>query len=287
MWKYKLCLATSRAFPVPVCEQIKLFYQIGFDAFFTEWKAGEDLTGISVLAKELGMIFQSVHAPFGKSRDMWHGDTEKANEAVEELKECIDECAKQNVPLMVAHAFIGFEEHNPTVQGLENYGKVIEYARKKGVKIAFENTEGEEYLAALMNEFSECENVGFCWDTGHEMCYNRSQDLLKLYGDKLLCTHINDNLGIRDFNGRITYIDDLHLLPFDGIADWDDIASRLDACGYDDIMTFELSVLSKPNRHENDVYRDMKFESYIAECYKRACRVAAKRKGYKKIREEK
>ena len=133
-----------------------------------------------------------------------------------------------------------------------------------------------------MNEFSQYENVGFCWDTGHEMCYNRSQDLLKLYGDKRLCTHINDNLGIRDFNGRITYIDDLHLLPFDGIADWDDVASRLDNCGYDGIMTFELSTVSKPGRYENDVYRNMKFEAYIAECYKRACRVAAKRKGYKR-----
>lgn len=282
MWKYKLCLGTSGAFPLSLCEQVRMFHQTGFEAFFTEWQQGEDLTQLAVLAKELGMIFQSVHAPFGKSRDMWHGDAEKARLAVDELVMCVDECARQEVPLMVAHAFIGFEDHTPTAQGLENYGKVIEYARKKGVKIAFENTEGEEYLAALMNEFTNCENVGFCWDTGHEMCYNRSQDLLSLYGDKLLCTHINDNLGIRDFNGRITYIDDLHLLPFDGIADWDDVASRLDNCGYDGIMTFELSTVSKPGRYENDIYRDMKFESYIAECYKRACRVAAKRKGYKR-----
>lgn len=282
MWKYKLCLGTSRAFPLSICEQVRLFHQTGFEAFFTDWQTGEDLTDIASLAKELGIIFQSVHAPFGKSRDMWYGDAEKADRAVTELLQCIDECARQNVPLMVAHTFIGFEDHNPNAQGLENYGKVIEYARNKGVKIAFENTEGEEYLAALMNEFSDCENVGFCWDTGHEMCYNRSQDLLSLYGDKLLCTHINDNLGIRDSNGRITYIDDLHLLPFDGIADWDNIASRLDRCGYDGIMTFELSTVSKPNRHENDIYRDMKFECYVAECYKRACRVAAKRKGYKR-----
>lgn len=287
MWKYKLCLGTSGAFPISLCEQVRLFHKTGFEAFFTEWQRGEDLTELALLSEELGMIFQSVHAPFGKSKDMWHGDDEKAKLAVSELVECIDECAKQNVTLMVAHAFIGFEDHNPTEQGLENYGKVIEYARKKGVKIAFENTEGEEYLAALMNEFSEYENVGFCWDTGHEMCYNRSRDLLSLYGDKLLCTHINDNLGIRDFNGRITYIDDLHLLPFDGIADWDDIASRLDKCGFDGVMTFELSTVSKPGRHENDVYRDMKFESYIAQCYMRACRVAAKRKGYKNTREEK
>ena len=130
-----------------------------------------------------------------------------------------------------------------------------------------------------MDAFRGEKNVGFCWDSGHEMCYNHSKDMLALYGDRLLGTHLNDNLGIRDFGGKITYIDDLHLLPFDGIADWDDIARRLDRCGFDGPLTFELSVMSKPGRRENDVYRKLSPEEYIAEVYKRACRVAAKMKG--------
>ncbi|MBQ8026498.1 MAG: hypothetical protein IJ261_00110, partial [Clostridia bacterium] len=99
-----------------------------------------------------------------------------------------------------------------------------------------------------------------------------------IYGDRLIATHLNDNLGIKDFEGKIYWHDDLHLLPFDGIADWDYIAHRLDKCGFDSIMTFELNLSSKPNRHENDIYRKMTIEEYVAECYKRACRVAAKRK---------
>ena len=129
-----------------------------------------------------------------------------------------------------------------------------------------------------MEYFKDNKNVGFCWDSGHEMCYNRSQDLLALYGDRLIATHLNDNLGIKDFGGRIFWHDDLHLLPFDGIADWDNIAERLDRCGFDGIMTFELNLNSKPDRHENDEYRRMPIEEYVAEAYKRACRVAAKRK---------
>ena len=105
------------------------------------------------------------------------------------------------------------------------------------MKIAFENTEGEEYLTALMNAFKNDPSVGFCWDTGHEMCYNHSKDMLSLYGDKLICTHLNDNLGIRNYEGKITYLDDLHLLPFDGIADWDNLAARLKAHNYHDTLT--------------------------------------------------
>ena len=180
---------------------------------------------------------------------------------------------------MVAHVFIGFEDHTPNEKGLENFGKVVREAERCGVKIAFENTEGEEYLAAVMECFADSKAIGFCWDTGHEMCYNRSKDMTALYGDRLLATHLNDNLGIRDFGGAITYIDDLHLLPFDGIADWQHIVDRLDRCGFEGPLTFELNRLSKPDRHENDFYRDMPLENYLTLAFMRACRVAALRKG--------
>lgn len=157
----------------------------------------------------------------------------------------------------------------------------VHEAENLGVKVAFENTEGEEYLAAVMERFKDSPAVGFCWDTGHEMCYNHSKDMLSLYGDKLIATHINDNLGIRDFDGNITWIDDLHLLPFDGIADWQGIADRLNKCGYDGILTFELNRCSKPDRHENDFYRDMSVEKYLTLAFMRACRVTALRKNLK------
>ena len=154
----------------------------------------------------------------------------------------------------------------------------VHEAENLGVKVAFENTEGEEYLAAVMERFKNSPAVGFCWDTGHEMCYNHSKDMLSLYGDKLIATHINDNLGICDPCGSITWFDDLHLLPFDGIADWQGIAGRLNKCGYNGILTFELNRCSKPNRHENDFYSDMSIEKYLTHAFMRACRVAALRK---------
>ena len=278
MWKQKLCLGLGPQPGLSMQELMEMIQKTGFDGIFTMWRPGEECLKWAKQMEEMGLIYQSIHAPWGRSADMWHGTVEKAQAGADELIDCLRTCAEAKVPILVAHAFVGFKDHNPTQQGLDCFGQVVTEAEKLGVKIAFENTEGEEYLAALLNAFRGNDSVGFCWDSGHELCYNHSQDLLAFYGDQLICTHLNDNLGIRDFGGEITFIDDLHLLPFDGIADWKDIAARLDKCGFRDILTFELNTVSKPGRHDNDQYRRMPVQEYLAAAYNRACRVAALRR---------
>lgn len=278
MWNRKLCLSVNEQFGIPALEQIRLFYEAGFDAFFTGWHPHTPIADCASLAKELGMTYQSIHAPFGNAAHMWQQDAAHGQMALDELLACLHDCEKHEVPIMVAHAFIGFEDHTPTAIGIDRFGQLVLAAKKAGVTLAFENTEGEEYLAALMDAFRNESCVGFCWDTGHEMCYNHSQNLLAPYGGRLVATHLNDNLGIKDHGGKITFLDDLHLLPFDGIADWHGIAARLDQYNFSGIMTFELNTLSKPGRHENDCYAKMPITEYVAECFKRACRVAALRK---------
>lgn len=277
MWNQKLCMGIGDTYGLSETEQIRLFKKTGFEGFFYLWEGDDDIVAeCAKVGKEENMIFQSLHAPWGYARDMWEeSEKEDAEKGVEQLKHCIDLCAKYGIPLLVSHVFVGFDcEYIPTRFGIENYGKVIDYAEKCGIKIAFENTEGDEYLDALLKEYHDRACVGFCWDSGHEMCYNHSKDLLGLYGDKLFGTHINDNLGIKDFNGKTTWHDDLHLLPFDGMADWRYNVDRLKKCGYKGILTFELNNESKPNRHENDKYAKMPIEEYIAEAYARACKIA-------------
>ena len=266
-------IGTNDQFELPVPEQIKLFRKIGFDGFFADYTSRADIKAQKKIADEIGMIYQSVHAPFGRMKEMW----ETGEEAAAELIDCLRACAENGIPMMVAHTFIGFQDHSPNERGLENFGKVVVEAERLGVKVAFENTEGEEYLAAVMERFGSSPAVGFCWDTGHEMCYNHSKDMLALYGDNLIATHLNDNLGIRDYEGETTWIDDLHLLPFDGIADWNHIVERLNRCNYNGILTFELNRWSKPDRHENDFYKEMPIEQYLTLAYMRACRVASLR----------
>lgn len=275
MWNKPMCLATGSQFGIPVSEQIRLFRDAGFEGVSAEYDDGFDIREFAHQTRDNNLVFQSIHAPFTKMADVWHGDEDAAKVAIDELCGCLRLCIDNEVPVMVAHAFIGFDDHIPTAVGLERLSRLVRCAEGSGTRIAFENTEGLEYLDAVMSTFTDRKTVGFCWDSGHELCYNYGVDLLQRYAGRLIATHLNDNLGISFADGHIFWTDDLHLLPYDGIADWDDIVHRLHREKFDGILTFELSPLSKPNRHDNDKYAAISLEQYIAEAYARGCRVAA------------
>ena len=277
MWKHKLCVNTMAALNMPIPEQLELFKKVGFHGFFTMWDETADLEGIRRHGDNIGLHLQSIHAPFAKMDRLWYPD-EFTEPTVQRLINCIRDCEKIHAPIVVLHAFITFTRNTATDAGIENFARVVEAARDTGVKLAFENTEGDAYLHALMAAFQDEPHVGFCWDTGHEMCYNHHEDLLARYGDRLLCTHLNDNLGILDYEGSTTFHDDLHLLPFDGIADWQGIADRLDACGYEGELTFELKPNTTLNHNSWPIYGHLDAEGYVTHAYMRACRVAALRK---------
>ena len=158
MFGSRLCLGLSRSFGISDEEQVRLFKRTGFEGFFVGWAPGVELEGVMRVAKEEGLILQSIHAPFTKMSHMWK-ETDRTQEAVDELIACLQECRKWGAPIMIVHPFIGFGEHEPTETGLRNYERVVSAARELGVKIAFENVEGEESLSALMKYFEKDENV--------------------------------------------------------------------------------------------------------------------------------
>ena len=277
MWKQKIGISIGNDYNIPTVDVVKMVKRIGFDAISPVWKTNGDLFEIVQAAKESGLCIQSLHAPFGKAADMWSGNAALYAPAKAELLSALDACVQFNIPVLVVHTWIGFDYIFDAMSlDYKNFDEIVSYAEKYSIKIAFENTEGEEYLFSLMEHFKNNDTVGFCWDSGHEMCYNHSQDLLAKYGDRLIMTHINDNLGISRFDGKTFWTDDLHLLPFDGIADWDYNIERLKKSQHMDILNFELNIDSKPERHENDVYGQMPLEQYFTEAYKRACKIAYK-----------
>lgn len=275
MWKQKLGISVYNHYSVPTAEIVKLLKKIGFDAVSPEWEPDVDLKPIADAAKECGMALQSLHSPFGGSADMWSKDKAVSQPVLDELFLSLEDCHKYNIPILVVHTWIGFDNiPAPTAEGFENYEKLVAKAKEYGIKIAFENTEGEDHLFALMEHFKGDSTVGFCWDSGHEMCFNHSMDLLGKYGDRLIMTHLNDNLGIRSFDGKTIWTDDLHLLPYDGVANWDYNVSRLKKSTIPEYLNFELNIESKPDRYDNDCYGSMSYELYFTEAYKRACRIA-------------
>ncbi len=275
MWKQKIGISMGNHYGLPSVDVVKMLKQIGYDAISLEWEREMDFDPIVDTARACGMLIHSLHAPYGKISHLWSRDERVYAEAKKEVLASVECCAKYEIPLLVCHAWIGFgySFHGEDLY-FQNFDDVVGKASALGVRIAFENTEGLEYLRALMEHYKDNCQVGFCWDSGHEMCYNHSEDLLAEYGSRLLVTHINDNLGISNYDGRIDWLDDLHLLPYDGAADWAYNVQRLKKSAPLDVLNFELNICSKPNRHENDVYAQMSLEQFFLEAYKRARRLA-------------
>lgn len=277
MWKQKIGISIGNSYAIPTTEVVKMLAQIGFEAISPNWKRGIDLTDVISTAGECGLAIQSIHGPFHGAAALWSEDEAVSGPAIAELLEALEDCRRFAIPVIVMHTWIGFDyTQTPNETGLRNYGILVEKAKEYGVRIAFENTEGEEFLFALMDHFRDDDTVGYCWDSGHEMCYSRGDDLLAKLGHRLIMTHLNDNLGVSRFDGRIYWTDDLHLLPYDGIGDWDTLIQRLRDSRRLEYLNFELNIGSKPGRHDNDIYTQMPLEQYFAEAYKRACRIAHK-----------
>ena len=275
MYQQKIGISVGNNYNLPIEKLLPIIKGIGFDAVSPEWESESELAKIAHVAERLELEIQSLHAPYDKAASLWSCDEDEVAPAKEEIFSVIDACVKFQIPVVVMHVWIGFDyQFDESTLNYSHFEEVVRYAEERNIKIAFENTEGIEYLFALMEHFKDRDAVGFCWDSGHEMCYNYSQDLLARFGDRLIMTHLNDNLGISNFEGKIYWTDDLHLLPFDGIADWDDNIQRLKRAKTMPILNFELSIISKPDRYENDVYAQMLLVQYFTEAYKRACKIA-------------
>ena len=265
-----------------VPEHIALIKEVGWDGFFTSWDPSRTEAWATAGAQS-GLIYTSIHAPFSQEHRIWIGGEEGEAEA-NRLIACAEDCARFDIPVMVLHTINGFSARTPsapTESGLKLYARIIEVAERCGTKLAFENTEREEFLHAVMNAFGHLSCVGFCFDSGHEHCYHNS-DLLTRYGKKLCHTHLDDNFGVtgigatnkaNEIDGAITWYDDSHLPPFDGSVDFSSAMRRIQACGYDGVLTFELSMKHKPERSTHKAYTDMTPEEFYRLTLERARRV--------------
>lgn len=254
-----------------VPEHLKLIKSVGWDAFFTSWDPSRTEAWANTGAQN-GLIYTSIHAPFSHEHRIWNGGTDGEAET-QRMIACIIDCARFDIPVMVLHTINGFSEKKPsapTQTGLDNYARIIEAGNRYGVKLAFENTESEEFLETIMRAFWDAPCLGFCYDSGHECCY-RNSDMLSLYGEKLCHTHLDDNFGVT--GDIITWYDDSHLPLGDGVIDFNRVMNRIEATGYDGILTCELTMKNKPERNTHEKYAAMAVEDFYALALNRARKV--------------
>ncbi len=260
----------------PIEQVIALLRQAGFCAVSPAWSPELDLEALADCVHSHGMTFQSLHAPYRGIPQLWEPDLPQSAEVLERMLHCIDVCAAYQIPVLVIHSWQGLIYTFPeTPLDFRVFDQIVQYAGRKGVSIAFENLEGEEYLQALLTRYRSLPHVGFCWDSGHAHCYPHKLDFLKEFGDRLIMTHLNDNRGCRDPEGVPRAIDDLHFLPYDGNVDWEENLRRLQTAPRQAILNFEIKLRSKSEAPEDLPYTRLTLEEFVARCGRHARKLAA------------
>lgn len=274
MEKLGFSLQDSYALPMP--QVFDLLADTGFCAVSPGWQRDGNLDEIVRLAKLRDLSVQTLHGPLRGMPTMWGQDPEIARPLLQDLMQSATDCAKFEIPILVVHPWNGVN-YTFCKEGLcfDHFDTLVTHAENLGICIAFENLEGPEFLSELMNRYTGSRTVGFCWDSGHEQCFAPDWDFLSLYGDNLIMTHLNDNLGITDPTGKLHGTDDLHLLPGHGKISWENAISRLKTAKKQEILNFELKIRPKGDRCTLDLYSKMPLQQYLQEAYLRACQVVA------------
>lgn len=233
---------------------LELLKKYGFSSFFSDVYDLQSAACLRKTADELGLEYEFIHGPFKGINAMW--ESEETPMIYKELIQSIDTAAQINVPTVIVHVSSGWNAPKINDLGLSRYDALVEYAKQKGVKLAFENLRKLGNLACLMDRYEYCDNVGFCYDCGHEHCYTVTVPFAELFGKKFLCTHLHDNFGLSDEG----YSGDLHLLPFDGDIDYKLMMERLNKIGYQGSLMLEVPFAHYPN---------MSAEEFVKTAYER------------------
>lgn len=213
---------------LPIKERYHMIKESGFDGVLLWWSAQldrGDYLGGPELAREAGLYVENVHAPFQVQNDLWRDDL--AGEAsLGCYLQGIEDCAMLAVPTMVLHLP---DESNPcNALGLDRLKKIAEKAERFNVHVALENLHNLSNLAfALEQVDSGC--VGFCYDCAHHFRYYPAEDLLSLYGSRMMALHLHDNDGARN-----------HRLPWDGELNWPAIMEGIAETGYSGATAIEV-----------------------------------------------
>lgn len=230
---------------------IKTIANLGFGAAFSDITFGKAPEEVAELCAKHGLEYQFVHGPFRRCNVLWETGL-AGDDYLQNLISCAEHCHNANVPIMIVHSSSGFTPPPVSRIGNERFERLIDFANKKNVKIAFENLRVLSHIEWAMKKFDNCENVGFCWDTGHENCFTRGIDFMSLFGHKLICTHIHDNY--KELGG------DRHMIPFDGKINFESVAKRLKNCDYSGPLMLE--VLAR-----DEIYNNMPKEEFLQRAY--------------------
>ena len=210
----------------------------------------EEAQSLRAFAESLGMPFVQGHAPYS-FRDRTPDGWRKHNFA--RTVRAIEIAGVLGIRELVVHPmqFLPYKQNAETLHqyNMEFYRALIPHAQKAGVRICLENMwqrnskrgnmithstcSRAEEAAAWVDELNTPATIGYCLDLGHcGLVELDAADEIRKLGHRITALHVHDN----------DFIQDQHILPYQGNADWKEILSALKEVGYQGPFTFEADM---------------------------------------------
>lgn len=240
---------------------------VGFENIMLAFKDTEVEESI-LEATKVGLNIPYVHLSTREANSLWVNSPINIK-YVSKLKKEIDLCAKYNIPIAVMHPIAGNPNTRPVgvnPKGLESIKDVVSYAKEKGVMLAIENVDREslDYLNYILKNISK-EDLGFCYDVGHNYLYYPEIDILEQNADRVIAVHLHDNL--MDYKQYDDYTKDKHMLPFDGNINYEKVCDGLAKSSYNNVIMVEVN---KKNLANPDKYSVLTLSEFLARAKNRA-----------------
>lgn len=211
-------------------ETIDAIKKAGFKNVFIQWYDKDEKAQQEQLhyIKKLGLKVIFAHLGYQNINSIWEKGQEGENLVIRYQKD-IKICKENNIPMVVMHLTSKSKAPMYNEIGLHRIKKIVDYAKKLDVKVAFENTKIKGYLEYVISNINN-DTVGICYDAGHCHVHFNDEFNYELFNNRIFTVHLHDN----------DKTDDLHLLPFDGTIDWKYVMNKLKECNYNGPITMEL-----------------------------------------------
>ena len=220
---------------------------LGMKVDFASFDTSDGRRNITRVLDDLGLGLDNVHGAGGMLSTL---DEAAHKKSVADAIMSVEAAAELGAGKIVQHLSGAGSAADALPREIDNAKRAVEAilsrARELGVIVAVENSWPEPYMAvfrAVMSEFDD-PFVRFCYDTSHDQLYDKGQmRVLRDFGCRLAVLHVSDNHGEGDD----------HLLPREGIIDWERFTRILASLSYGGDMLLEC-VIDRSDFKELNVF---------------------------------
>lgn len=198
------------------------------------------------------LTLHSFHAPIAAeyAKGAWRegfslaaADDPRRKRAVEETIAALNVAAVVPYKVLVVHCGVPAPHGQPADNHLPSLLRSLEelspVAAAAGVTLALEVIPNAlstpASLVELLESDIEATGLGICMDVGHARLMGEVVDAIEGCSGHLVTTHLHDNRGRSDD----------HLVPGQGVVDWDAAMLAFQKVGYDGAWMFELAVAAE------------------------------------------